>query len=96
MHSSGFDSFDSCDSCDGSCVQVQPRLDEYARLPARLGEVMPEYLRQENIYRSALYTCPYKQVVIHVSFTLVPPLHRVHVHIIPDEQHQYFKLVDQV
>ena len=51
--------------------KVEAKLEAYQNLPARLGEVLPEHLLSENIYR-------------------------VHVHVIPDEQHQYFKLVDQV
>ena len=51
--------------------KVDPKLEAYQKMPARLGEVLPSYLLNENIYR-------------------------VHVHVIPDEQHQYFKLVDQV
>ena len=51
--------------------KVQPKLAAYEKLPSRLGEVLPQHLVSENIYR-------------------------VHVHVIPDEQHQYFKLVDQV
>ena len=51
--------------------KVDPKLEAYQKLPARLGEVLPQHLLSENIYR-------------------------VHVHVIPDEQHQYFKLVDKV
>ena len=51
--------------------KVQPKVEAYQKLPSRLGEVLPQHLLSENIYR-------------------------VHVHVIPDEQHQYFKLVDQV
>jgi len=51
--------------------KIDPNLEAYTALPARLGEVMPQHLQNENIYR-------------------------VHVHVIPDEQHQFFKLVDQV
>jgi len=68
----------TCDiiaACHGRVMltteKVEPRLEAYKKLPARLGEVMPEHLHQENIYR-------------------------VHVHVVPDEQHQTFRLVDQV
>jgi large subunit ribosomal protein L27 len=51
--------------------KIEPKLEAYSNLPSRLGDVLPKYLQNENIYR-------------------------VHVHVVPDEQHQYFKLVDQV
>eukprot|EP00090_Calanus_glacialis_P035122 TRINITY_DN60031_c0_g1_i1.p2 TRINITY_DN60031_c0_g1~~TRINITY_DN60031_c0_g1_i1.p2 ORF type:complete len:156 (+),score=41.50 TRINITY_DN60031_c0_g1_i1:58-525(+) len=51
--------------------KIDPKLDAYSALPPRLGEVMPQHVLNENIYR-------------------------VHVHVVPDEQHQYFRLVDQV
>merc|ERR1719357_1361493 len=31
--------------------KVEPKLEAYQRLPARLGEVLPEHLLSENIYR---------------------------------------------
>jgi len=62
-------------TCHGRAMltteKIDPNLEKYAALPDRLGEVLPQHLQNENIYR-------------------------VHVHVIPDEQHQYFKLVDQV
>ncbi|XP_023349105.1 uncharacterized protein LOC111717878 [Eurytemora carolleeae] len=51
--------------------KVQPKQEEYEKLPARLGKVMPDHLLQENIYKP-------------------------HIHILPDEQHQYFKLTEQI
>ena len=51
--------------------KIDPKLEAYSALPTRLGEVLPQHLQNENIYR-------------------------VHVHVVPDEQHQFFKLVDQV
>jgi len=68
----------SCDikaACHGRVMltteKVEPKLEAYEELPARLGTVLPPHLQQESIYR-------------------------VHVHVVPDQQHQTFKLVEQV
>jgi len=61
--------------CNGRVMitteKINPKPKAFKDLPVRLGDVMPDYMVKENIYRA-------------------------HIHILPDTQHQYFKLTEQI
>jgi hypothetical protein len=84
---------------------VDPRPAAFASLPARLGDLLPEHMLAENIYRwvrgRRIIMGMIVKMILRLTVRLILllghySLPRLHVHVVPDEQHQFFKLVNQV